>query len=257
MTHTRVLTSSTLLVILAATPVQADAQTTELYWAGSSSGLHRISLAGGVGPSQFVADIPVPWYAQMSVHEDKLYWIGIGDQLLYRANLDGSALEQVAIGSLPPDAWLALRGGVQTTDGDLIFALDQDPVTGQRFSPAANVVADYQNGKMYWIGGWNDGGAGIIGRSNLDGTSPEVLLDELDFQDYTLDLVLDVAAGKMYWNNPNHSRIQRANLDGTGLEDVATGIDPTALALHSIPEPAAGALAMLALMALRRPRRKL
>jgi hypothetical protein len=242
-TRTRILAKSAILItILAAAPIHAAGQATELYWAGSSSGLHKISLADPIGSSQFIASIPVPSYGKMAAYNDKLYWITTGDGKTVRANLDGTGLEQVEPDTLPDDLALALRDWVRDPAGNYITSLANDPATAQRFSPAATVTADTTNGKMYWIGGWNNGGAGLIGRSNLDGSSPELLLDELGFEDYTLDLVLDVAGGKMYWNNPNLGKIQRANLDGTGLEDIATGVDATALALHPIPEPAATAL---------------
>ena len=139
--------------------------------------------------------------------------------------------------ALPADVLLALRGGVRNDDGDEIFGLDFDPVTGQQYGPAASVAADTTRGKIYWAGGWNNNGAGRIGRMNLDGSDPQTLFDGIDFQDFSIDLALDVPAGKMYWTNPNLGSIHRANLDGTGLETLASGVDATALALYPVPEP--------------------
>jgi hypothetical protein len=152
-----------------------------------------------------------------------------------------------------------VKGGVRNADGDEIFELTNDPVTEQQFAPAAAVAADTVHGKIYWIGGWNDNDAGRIGRMNLDGSDPQTLFDGMRFQDFSLDLALDVPAGKMYWNDPANQRIQRANLDGTGLETLASGVDAIALALYPVPEPGSAAgVAGLALLILtrRRPRQQ-
>ena len=241
-----------LMVVLAPARATRGADDAVLYWAGSSSGVHRMPAAGG--PSETLGSIPVPYYGLMTIHEGRLYWITTGDRTLMRAGLDGTGQEPADPASLPADVWLALRGGVRNAAGDEVFGLETDPSTGQRFSPVASVVADVAHGKVYWAGGWNNGGAGLIGRSDLDGSNAELLLDGLGFEDYTLDLVLDVPGGKMYWTNPNQGKIQRANLDGTGLEDVAAGVDATAIAINRVPEPGCLLVCGLAILMLRRRR---
>ena len=40
--------------------------------------------------------------------------------------------------------------------------------------------------------------------------------------DFPIDIDVDIAGGKMYWNNANAFKIQRANLDGTSVQDLVT-----------------------------------
>ena len=79
--------------------------------------------------------------------------------------------------------------------------------------------------KMYWT----VGGAGIIQRSNLDGSSVEDLITGLEEPD---GIALDVAGGKMYWTDWGTDKIQRSNLDGSSVEDLITGLkEPYGIAL--------------------------
>ena len=234
---------------------QAAAQTNDLYWVGDRTGgtIHRMSPDGG--PSEVLGEIPVPRPAKLAVFDDKLYWLTFFEQNLMQSDLHGNGVQRAEPSSLPPDVLLAVKGGVRNADGDEIFELKNDPVTGQQFSPAAAVAADTVHGKIYWVGGWNDNDAGRIGRMNLDGSDPQTLFDGMRFQDFPLDLALDVPAGKMYWNDWANRRIQRANLDGTALETLASDVDASALALYPVPEPGTAAgVAGLALLTLARRR---
>ena len=253
-TRTGVLAS----LLLIALPVsRSAAQTNDLYWVGGNSGtIHRMSPAGG--PSVVLGEIPPPRYAKLTIFDDKLYWLSFFEQNLMRSDLHGRGVQPADPSALPADVLLAVRGGVRDDEGDEIFGLDFDPVTEQQYGPAAAVAADTTHGTIYWAGGWNNNGAGRVGRMDLDGSNPQTLFDGLDFQDFSIDLALDVPAGKMYWTNPNLASLQRANLDGTGLETLASGVDATALALYPVPEPGTSAgVAGLALLTLarRRPRR--
>ncbi len=242
-------------LLLIALPVsQSAAQTNDLYWVGGQTGaIHRMSTAGGT--SEVLGEIPPPRYAKLTVFDDKLYWLSFFEEDAMQSDLHGQGVQPADPSTLPPDVLLALKGGVPNANGDEIFGLDYDPVTEQQYGPAAAVAADTIHGKIYWAGGWNNNGAGRIGRMNLDGSDPQTLFDGLDFQDFSIDLALDVPAGKMYWTNPNLGTLQRANLDGTGLETLASGVDPVALALYPVPEPgSAASVAGLAFLTLARRR---
>ena len=68
-----------------------------------------------------------------------------------------------------------------------------------------------------------------IQRANLDGSQLEELTRYIGpGRGGFNDIVLDVAAGKMYWSvydadNDGSGRIQRANLDGSQMENLITG----------------------------------
>ena len=61
--------------------------------------------------------------------------------------------------------------------------------------------------KMYWT----EYGGNVIGRANLDGSSPEDLISS-DLG-WPWGIALDVAGGKMYWVEFENDVIGRANLD--------------------------------------------
>lgn len=118
--------------------------------------------------------------------------------------------------------------------------------TGRTYQPTMVVALDEPHGKIYWAGAC--GGCPLtIGRANLDGSDIEQLPINVPFDDYTVDLAIDSAAGKLYWTNSPARTIQRANLDGSDVEDVVTGVTAFSLALESqpVPEPSGLALAVL------------
>lgn len=135
-----------------------------------------------------------PTYAQ------KIYWTDAGTDKIQRANLDGSAIEDLVITGLI------------------------DP-SGTAIDPTA--------GRIYWT----DAGTGKIQRANLDGSDVVDLVTGLT---KPRGIALDENAGKMYWTNAGESfvsdgTIQRANLDGSNIEDViASGlVSPHGIALDT------------------------
>ncbi len=124
----------------------------------------------------------------------KLYWSDWGTDRIYRANLDGSNVEE-----------LVARAGLNGPDG---------------------LSLDLAGGKIYWA----DAGTNKIQRANLDGSGVEDLVTGLGIP---YGLALDVSGGKMYWTNRQTNKIQRSNLNGSNVEDLVTsGLTfPGALAL--------------------------
>ncbi len=119
----------------------------------------------------------------------KMYWrVWSGSVgFIQRANLDGSAVENVISG---------VTGGSG-------FALD--------------AVA----GKLYWF----NNSVKKIQRANLDGTAMEDVLAQAGMT--VGGIALDTVNNKIYWTDPIQDNIQRANLDGTNTELLWTGIAPT------------------------------
>ena len=132
-------------------------------------------------------------------------------------------------------------------------------VPTREFSPNVSIVLDEANGHIYWAGAWGGGDTGLIQRANLaDGSDARTLVEGFAMDDFTVDLALDVAGGKMYWGNHSRFKIQRANLDGSGVEDVVTDtyvfgmtVDP-----RPVPEPAGGVVLLAAGSLLARRRRR-
>ncbi|HWX96653.1 MAG TPA: hypothetical protein VNZ01_07355 [Solirubrobacteraceae bacterium] len=72
------------------------------------------------------------------------------------------------------------------------------------------LALDTAGGRMYWT----DTDASVIASANMNGTNPQIVLD--DFGQEPLGIALDVASRKMYWTD--REGVKRANLDGTERE---------------------------------------
>ena len=162
-------------------PAQAEASLTRyhgqsVYLAACEPGEARVEL-------RRVSDQAVlRTYALRVPDKTRMYWTDSRRDLIQRADIDGSNVENLVTRGL------------------------RDP---------GDIALDLTEGKMYWT----DQGTDRIQRSNLDGSNVEDLITTLD---YPSGLALDLTAGKMYWTDLNTDKIQRSNLDGSNIEDLVT-----------------------------------
>ncbi len=154
------------------------------------------------------ATFPTSPVTGIAIHSKtgKLYWTeNIVDphfpiQRIRRANFDGSNLETLLTNSsFPSPAMNKIRG----------------------------ISLDLSAGKMYW------GSSSSIARSNLDGSSPQLLISNLSL---VWDMALDLGAGKIYWTEKSSNKICRANLNGSSVETLVQTdlLEPQGLRLDSI-----------------------
>lgn len=165
---------------------------------------------------------------------------------IFRANVDGSAIEQVVTGLRGPQ-YIALdvaadkmywteTGGQAIKRANLDGTGVEELVTGVglAFQPEG-IALDVGGGKMYWANAF-----GKIQRANLEipsGDTPSTRTDVEDVVDTTVDprgIALDLSGAKIYWTSTTAGKIQRANLDGTNIQDLVTtgpGTDPASIAL--------------------------
>ena len=172
---------------------------------------------------------------ETSVEQDTdsphVYWTDWGTDKIQRANLDGSNIKDLIIGTDSPGG-LALdvdEGKIYWTDEGKIQRANLDGsnietlVTG--LENATDLALDLGRGKMYWP----DAGREEIQRANLDGSNIETLVTEVR---RPVGIALDIARGKIYWTDWIAYKIQRANLDGSNIETLVTGLEnPNALVL--------------------------
>jgi len=112
------------------------------------------------------------------------------DRFGYSVSISG---DTAAVGATLDDAG--------TTDSGSAYAFRIPP-------PPAN--------KMYWTDVISD----EIGRADLDGSNPEILVDTgLSAPE---GVALAPSIGKMYWTDQGTDKVQRANLNGTSVEDIVT-----------------------------------
>lgn len=153
--------------------------------------------------------------------DGRIYWNDTTTATIYRANRDGSGAEVVlALGAggyglaldpvgrklyWPESGAGIRRANLDGTGVETVFTLDSNTFR--------SIAVDTVHGKLYFT----DTTADVIRRTNLDGSSPEVLWSssEVTFNGH---IALDVAAGKMYWTDPGLNTIFRADLDGSNVE---------------------------------------
>ena len=187
----------------------------------------KVQFAGldGSGVTDLGPDLlPEPKYMALDVAGGKMYWTDSLTDNVQRANLDGSAVEDLVSGlSSPLGIALDVAGGkMYWTDSDtdkvqranLDGSAVEDLVSG--LSSPLGIAVDAAGGKMYWT----DSGTDKVQRANLDGSAVEDLITS----GLTLPrgIALDVAGGKMYWTDGGTEKVQRANLDGSAVEDLFT-----------------------------------
>ncbi|MCY2954971.1 MAG: hypothetical protein NTU53_23830 [Planctomycetota bacterium] len=210
-------------------------------------------------PELRISDSSTVW--GMAVAGDTLYWTDRGPWVysggtvtppritVMQMKLDGSGAGPV--NSLPPlVAAELLQGSAMDDQGYMYSYLSvvgedggavgkivrfgggqlRDIATTAAFFPRPDIVLDLTARKIYWTGGWDMDNAGLIQRANLDGSELQTLVgpQNLDIADNGIELCLDIAGGKMYWNNSRNGMIQCANLDGTDIQPLISGIFPRA-----------------------------
>ncbi|NIU13721.1 MAG: DUF5050 domain-containing protein [candidate division Zixibacteria bacterium] len=160
----------------------------------------------------------------ISKGQRKMYWTDATANKNQRANLDGSAVEDLVSSSIPTGIAIDIAGGKMywTAMGtDKIYRTNLDGSGSQTLvgglSTPYDICLDIAAGKMYWT----DWGADKIQRANLDGSNVQDVITGLS---NPRGMDLDLAGGKMYWTDSGPYRIRRANLDGSGIEDVVTGL---------------------------------
>ena len=100
------------------------------------------------------------------------------------------------------------------TEAEKIEALPRfDAITNQ----VVSLFVDRMGGKVYWTERESNGRGGTIKRSNLDGTSIEVLTTQPTIPRY---IAVDTVREKLYWINAIDTKIQSANLNGENIKTV-------------------------------------
>ena len=170
----------------------------------------------------------------LDVAGKKMYWAEGDGMKIRRANLDGTAMEDL-VGSVGPSNialdlvhhklyWtdIFITGRIQRANLDGSSVEDVVPIPSDREGIALDVAA----GNMYWT----NRSFKTIERANLDGSASLTLVTTgiVDPR----GIALDLSAGKMYWTDVGLHTIQRANLDGSAAVTMVAGLGaPDGIAL--------------------------
>lgn len=162
----------------------------------------------------------------MDTINNKLYVSDYGANKIFRANLDGSNVEDFRTGLDKPIAmafdyqenhiYWNTSSGIQRADlNSTDLGQKEDFVIGQANDPDGLAI-DPVNRKLYWIN--YDGG---VWSKNLDGTGEKEIIPEVE------GASIIVVGNRIYYDEYNGSgdiRLKSANLDGTGITTLAVGI---------------------------------
>lgn len=219
----------------------------KVYWA-DGAGIHR---ADRNGPNLNIELNLVPAGGAtftdlaLDVKNGKIYWTDDTNDKISRANLNGTAVEDVIVNTVgfpivqPTGVALDLaRGKVYWTDENLnkVARANLDgsspenvvtsPQPGGVFIAATGIAVDPVRGKIHFSDAGNR-----IWRANLDGSAATFTT----VTDNPQGIALDAAGGKVYWVGLSGA-IQRANLDGTAIEPIPTTSTSSAVALDLGPK---------------------
>jgi DNA-binding beta-propeller fold protein YncE len=231
-------------------------------YGGMDQSLSRYDLDGSNGEN-----IPLAYLGGGVNHiavdpiRQKVYWNEGSRETLFRANYDGSGVEDLKSFDSPHGIALDLvngkiylgdirgihRGNIDGTGFELLFS--------EETNHPEDLAVDPIGGKVYWA----DERAHGIRRANLDLSGVEnVISYPTGPVPHLAGIAVDPFEGKMYWtedfDNVSLNRIRRANLDGSAVEtlldeDHGTIInDPTAIQVDVVVVPEAGTLAAATMM---------
>jgi DNA-binding beta-propeller fold protein YncE len=154
-----------------------------LYWAsGGDASIGRSSITTALPEVLVSTGLTEPFGLALDVAGGKMYWADFGASKIQRANLDGTAVEDLATSLLGP------------------AGIDLAP----------------QAGKIYWV----EMGSRSIRRANLDGSNVEDVMTVVVGS--PTGIAVDEINGKLYFTDNSAFAVRRANLDGTNLENVWT-----------------------------------
>lgn len=198
----------------------------ELYWIGDGTfSIYKIDF-----------DTNLPYNIQKITNEviilpdgiaidtlgGKMYWTDPNNNKIQRANLDGSAIEDLVTTSISYPRAIALdvtAGKMYWTDRGLQGIYRADLNGSNRQTLLANLslnpeglALDLPNQKMYFTIQGRTG----VNRANLNGSQLEEVVLTFGIID---QLTLDLDNKKIYWSQFS-AGIQRSNLDGTNVETV-------------------------------------
>ena len=223
----------TLTTIDDAFRLRVDPEAKKIYWADIRKGIIFRSNLDGSDREQFLVSSPdQPKGIAIDEVNGKIYWVedGINTDEIRRANLDGSDIEvlyQIFARYFPSsDIALDVAGDALYFWGGNSGTFERSRLDGsdvQSFpsplgprTPIRSLALDLNAGKLYVTS------FRFIGRSNLDGTNPELLFNGSNVNPGTL--ALDTENGVLYWTSG--SGIKRANLDGTDQRTIITSDVP-------------------------------
>lgn len=185
--------------------LKVDPYSGKLYWSERfTNSINVVDVNGGT-PEQLISSLHEPRGLELDLAHGHMYWVEYGDNRLQRSNLDGSDVTDII-----------------TTGMARPFDVTIDPIRQ----------------RLYWVelGPSSDNDEGRVWTANLDGSNPFLIADK---QYQPTELVIDSAAGKIYWDNGiilesaewNGQNVTAVTAPPLGYRNLALDVAP------ALPEP--------------------
>ena len=161
-------------IISSPTPegIVLDVSTNTLYWIDSTLKAIQQAKFDGTNVKTVIKPGPQsnPSGLTLDLSAKKIYWTNAypGARGIFRANINGTAVEEVIVDYLGVGSHLALDGNgeIYVTGSKIVTTnLDGTKIRKLVDTNAQDIALDIADGKMYWMA------SGIIRRADLDGTN--------------------------------------------------------------------------------------
>jgi sugar lactone lactonase YvrE len=195
----------------------------------------RVDQNGGDFEEIITDGLGFPWRIAIDEKAGKIYWTNVDYNLVQRANMDGSEVENLLVVTYPQGIAVDTeRGKIYITEAGtpqiLVANLDGsglDTLITNGLSDPDDIVLDHEREILYWV----DTSLKRIMKACTHRSQAVVLIDSLYTSDPTA-LAVDSKNLKIYWADTGSKQILRAELDGTHAEPVITGLNhPDGLAV--------------------------
>lgn len=202
----------------------------DVYWTDKEAyTICRGSFDGSEPPTVLLSPadgLGIPQGIGLDIDGGKMYFADNQLDKISRANLDGSAMEDLVTGGMtfPVDLELDTGAGkmywTDTTQGEIRRA-DLGGGNVEVLYTGLNqpyfFELDTAGGKIYWAENDNT----VVHVSEMDGSGHIGTLDVGQIR--IRDVGLDATGNMIYWGDRGSSTVERANLDGTGGEVLFSG----------------------------------
>ena len=180
---------------------------------------------------------------------EKIYWVNSGNNMILRANLNGSAAEELVVHGKPRQIevdggsgkmyWIDASSGIHRAnlDGTGVEVLIAD------IGNARGLGIDPLEQKIYWSVSNKQGLRSMIRMADFNGRNRETVVEAriINFAWTDIeDIEMDGIHKKIYWIDSRYGLIFRANLDGTNVETVISNlVEPKGITLDLTPDSVA------------------
>lgn len=159
------------------------------------------------------------WEMAVDPAGGKLYWADNGDRIYRRSNLDGSNVEDLVSSSAAP-----IGVALDLVNGKLYMG-DQGSVTRSNLDGSSQEVVIFNTAQ--WLAVDSAGGrifyvnsSSTLRRVNFDGTNDTLIFN--GGTDLLRGIAIKTDESKIYFTNQTSSTLRRIDLDGLGEEEVTS-----------------------------------